>query len=291
MPAYRTHLVFLTSLCVAILPLASCFVQKRVVPPPAGTPPNRTVITATKQQLIDRISQVYGSIQSFNMRADMAPSVGTVNGAGELTDYATIRAYVLFQRPDNIRVIGLDPVVHSTTIFDMASMGENFRVNIPSKSNFYAGNNNVAPTSKNKLENLRPTAFLQALVVAPPDPADQTLVEDDTDNSKAVYILFMIRQEEGELRLMRAVYFDRYTLQIIRQKTFDATGNILGETRYSDWKGYDSVFFPSIIVVRRPQDGYEVTMTVVDMKVNPTDMTAEKFALEQPPGSHLIQLK
>src|SRR5580693_6286136 len=168
MPAPRLQLKSLKCLCLAILPLSGCFVQKRVVPPPAGTPPNRTLLTATKQQLIDRIHQVYDPVQSFNMRADMAPSVGTLNGGGELTDYATIRAYVLVQRSDNIRVIGLDPVVHSTTIFDMASMGENFRVSIPSKSAFYVGNNSTPPTSKSKLENLRPTAFLEAMIVAPP---------------------------------------------------------------------------------------------------------------------------
>lgn len=291
MPVSRIQLKVLTCLCLAILPLGGCFVQKRVVPPPAGTPPNRTLLTATKQQLIDRIHLVYDPVQSFNMRADMAPSVGTVNGGGELTDYATIRAYVLFQRPAGIRVIGLDPVVHSTTIFDMASMGENFRVSIPSKNAFYTGSNRSAPSSKNKLENLRPTAFLEAMIVAPPDPEDLTLVEDDTDATKAVYILEMIRQEQGQLRLVRTIYLDRYTLQIVRQKTFDASGNILGETRYSDWKAYDKVFFPSIIVLRRPQDGYEVTMTVVDMKINTPDVTAEKFVLEQPAGSHLTQLK
>ena len=106
-------------LCVAVMASAGCFVRRRVVAPP-GQAPKGPVLVATKDQLLARLRGFSESIQSFNMKADMSPSVGSVNG-GELTDYATIRAYILFRKPDEIRVLGLDPVVHSTTIFDMVS--------------------------------------------------------------------------------------------------------------------------------------------------------------------------
>ena len=274
---------------LAALVSSSCFVRHRIVPAP-GKVQNRPLLTATKDDLIARIHRVYDPIQSFNLRADMAPSVGTLYG-GELTDYATIRAYILFRRPDHIRVMGLDPVVHSTRIFDMVSMGSVFHVYIPSKNAFYIGDNNAPPSSKNKMENLRPTAFLTSLIVAPPDASDRTMLEDDTDESKAVYIVFMIREDRGQLRVHRAVYFDRYTLDIVRQKSFDESGEILSETRYSEWKDYEGNAFPSTIVIRRPKDGYEVTMTVVSIKFNPPDLTPEQFVLEQPPGAKLTEIK
>ncbi len=283
----KSKLVFL--LCLTCLTLASCFVQHRVVKQPGATS-NRPMLTATKDQLIDRIHAASDPIQSFNMRADMSPSVGSLNG-GELTDYATVRAFVLFRRPDDIRVVGLDPVVHSTTIFDMVSTGNEFRVSIPSKNRFIEGDNNAPPDSKNKLANLRPSAFLNALIIAAPKPDDLTMVEDDTDETKATYILFMVRREGNDLHLERAVYFDRHTLVIGRQKTFDAKGDIVSETKYSDWKQYGDIFFPSLIQIRRPQDGYEVTMTVIDMKINTAEVTQDKFVLEQPAGSTLERLK
>jgi len=283
----KSKLVF--PLCITCLILTSCFVQHRVVKQPGATP-NRPTLTATKEQLIERIHAASDPIQSFNMRADMAPSVGSLNG-GELTDYATVRAFVLFRRPEDIRVVGLDPVVHSTTIFDMVSTGNEFRVSIPSKNRFIEGNNDAPPDSKNKLANLRPSAFLNALIIAPPNPDDLTMVEDDTDETKATYILFMVRREGENLHLERAVYFDRHTLVIGRQKTFDAKGDTVSETKYSDWKQYGDIFFPSLIQIRRPQDGYEVTMTVIDMKINTADVTEDKFVLEQPAGSTLERLK
>jgi hypothetical protein len=257
---------------------------------PQGQPANRRVLVATKDDLIARLRAASDRLQNFNMKADMSPSVGSVNG-GELTDYATIRAYVLFRRPQEIRVLGLDPVVHSTTIFDMVSLGKNFHVYIPSRNNFIEGNDDAPLNSKNKLENLRPGAFLNALVIAPPDAADLTVLEDDTDPTKAVYLILILRQEQGQLRLVRTVSFNRYTLEIIRQRTFDPAGAILGETQYSDWKDYGGISYPSSITIRRPQEGYEVEIAVVELKFNASDVTADKFLLDQPPGSHLIQMK
>jgi hypothetical protein len=275
--------------CLAGFCLTSCFVQHRRVAPP-GNVQNRPLLTATKDELVERLHRAFDPIHSFNMRADMSASVGKLYG-GELTDYATVRTYVLFLAPDDIRVLGLDPVVHSATIFDMVSTGPEFRVSIPSKSRFIMGDNNAPPNSRNALENMRPSAFLSSMAIAPPASGEATMLENDTDETKAVYILFLVDSREGSPRLTRAVYFDRYTLAIVRQKVFTPAGDILGETRYSDWKPYGEISYPSVIEIQRPLDGYEVTMTVVDMTINPPDVTPEKFNLPQPPGSQLTVLK
>lgn len=287
----RPASLFRIVLLVALSFLASsCFVRKRVVPGPAART-HRPLLSATKEELIQRVHGVYDPIHAFTLRADMSPSVGSPYG-GELTDYATIRGLILFSRPDNIRIVGLDPVVHTATIFDMASVGREFRVSIPSKNRFIEGDNNAPANSANKLENLRPTAFLQSILIEPPDAkADLTVLEDDTDETKAVYILMLLRQEKGELRLVRNIYFDRTTLEISRQKTFTPTGGVMSETKYADWKASDNVSFPSSVTIRRPLDGYEVTLTVVEVHMNPGNITPDKFVLAQPPGSILQRLK
>jgi len=277
--------------CLAAMWLESCLVEHHRTAPP-GHVTNRTLREASKQQLIDLIHADFDPIRSFNMSADMSAATGKLYG-GELTEYATVRTYVLFLRPDNIRVLGLDPVLHSTTIFDMVSTGTQFSVYIPSKNRFITGDNQAPPGSKNPLENMRPEAFLHSLIIEPPAAVDSTLLENDTNENQAIYILFMAREENGSLHLNRAVYFDRYTLRIVRQKTFDAEGNIASETLYSDWKPYGEgpVSYPSVITIRRPVEGYEVTMTVVDLKMNPADVTAAKFVLPRPAGTQLTVLK
>jgi hypothetical protein len=287
--SFRSQSRYAAVLCLGMA-LAGCFVRKRVLTPPQGTPANRPILSASKEELLERIHVAFDPILNFSMRADMSPSVGSVY-TGALTDYATIRAYVLFGRPTEIRVIGLDPVVHSSTIFDMVSSGNDYRVSIPSRNEFIEGDNNAPPSSKNKLENLRPAAFLQSMIVAAPEPGEQTILEDDTDETKAVYIVLILRQEAAGPRLLRSVFFNRYTLEIARQKTFDAQGGIVSETRYSEWKPFNGTSFPTQIVIRRPLDGYEVTMDVLDLKVNSAEVTPEKFVLEQPAGSHVTRLK
>lgn len=272
--------------CALLLSLTSCLVRRRVVPPPGKPKENRPLLTATRDELIDRIHRASDAIQSFTMKTEMSPSVGQLYG-GKVTDYASITGFILFQRPDDIRVIGQDPVIHST-IFDMVSLGNDFRVSLPTKNQFVEGTNDTPATSPNKLENLRPAAFLNSLLILPPDPAkDLTIMEDDTNETKAVYIVQIIHRDGDKLQLVRNVYFDRYTLEINRQKTFDANGYIKSDTRYGAWKPFNGIAFPTDIDIQRPQDGYELQLTVQDMKINTPDVTAAKFILTQPPGSQL----
>ncbi len=259
------------------------------VPGKKGKKENLPILTATKADLVERVHAVSDPIRSFSVKVDMSPSIGNLYG-GEITDYATITGFILFLRPDYIRVIGQDPVIHSTA-FDMVSIGNDFRVSIPAKSQFITGQNSSPANSSNKLENLRPAAFLNSLLIKPPEPDDVLILEDDASGGKAVYVLMMLRREGDELRPVRNLYFDRHTLQISGQKTFDDKGYITSDAEYDDWKYYNRVRFPSNIDIRRPQDGYEVQLSILQMKMNETNITPEKFILNQPPGSHLKVLK
>jgi len=202
-----------------------------------------------------------------------------------------VGAYILFRRPADLRVVGQDPVIDST-IFDMASQGNEFHLYLPRQKKFVIGTNDSPGTSDNKLANMRPSALLSALMIVPPDPAtEQTLLEDDTNEEKAVYILLIVRKNQDQIWLARNVYFDRYTLDISRQKTFDRVGRILSEIKYSNWMNYDGHSFASFIDIRRPEDNYEVQLSVSSLRINSADVTPEKFVLAQPPGSELQQLK
>jgi hypothetical protein len=279
----------LASLCLLCFFLSGCLVRRRVVKPEGQRVP-KPLLNATKEELIQRVRQLYDSIHSFTMKVDMSPSVGSLYG-GTVSDYPTISGFILFLKPDHIRVVGLDPVIHSTG-FDMASVGNDFRVSIPSKSQFVEGRNDSPAVSKNKLENLRPSAFLDALLIRPPNPPkDIVFVEDDTNETKAVYILAIIGHNGDQYFPVRNIYFERYTLQITRQKTFDKDGNILSETRYSDWANHGGISFPSTIDIQRPRDGYEVVLQVTDLKLNAPGMTRDKFILNPPAGTAVKQLE
>jgi hypothetical protein len=235
---------------------------------------------------LQRIETQYQLMETLNATVDMAPAVGSVN-KGQITEYKDVRAYILFKRPSDIRIIGLYPVVR-TKAFDMAANGTEFRVFLPSRNRFLVGKNEpLAVPSANKLENLRPSVFLDALLIRPPGPNEMPVVEDFTDEDNAVYIVHLLYSgSDGQLHLARDVWFDRLKLHIIRQIIFNPKGEILTDVRYSDWKGYDGVPFPKVIDINRPQDEYGVIITVVKADIN-KPIGAEKFALEQPEGTVL----
>jgi outer membrane lipoprotein-sorting protein len=286
----RLRRKFAWMIVAAIVFEPACLVRKRIVKPP-GARQNKPLLTATKEELIQRIRDISDPIESFNLKVDMAPSVGNLYG-GEVTDYTSIIGYIFYRKPDQMRVIGLEPAIHGTA-FDMVSMGNDFRVSIPLKSQFIEGRNDAPPSdTQNKLENLRPAAFLTALLIRPPDPkTDLTLLEDDTNETRAIYILIVAQRAGDELKPVRNVYFDRYTLDISRQKTFDPDGSITSDTSYLNWKEYSGRKFPGLIDIQRPKDGYEVILTVMDLKLNTPDVTAEKFVLNPPPGVQVRTLK
>ncbi len=219
----------------------------------------------------------------------MSPSVGSLY-AGEVKDYATLGGYILFRRPNEIRVLAQDPVV-SSTVVDMVSSRNDFRVYIPSKNWFIEGKNDAPRTSKNRLENLRPEAFLNSLIMNPPDSKeDFTVLQEDTNERQSEYILLIIRRDVSNPWLVRTIHFDRRNLDIFRQETYDPSGSVISDTRYSGWKLYDGVSFASSIDIKRPQDHYEVMLEVVSLRMNPPDVTPDKFILNQPPGTELQHL-
>ena len=286
-PRLASFVIFAQLLFVSLF-CSACLVRHRTVVP-AGKKINQPLLKATKQELIERVRAISDPLHSFQMRVDMSPSIGMLYD-GQVTDYPTISGIIFFRRPNDIRVIGLDPVIHGTA-FDMLSIGKDFKVSIPPKNQFFEGSEDVPPSSPNKLENLRPSAFLTSLLINPPGPTDITLLEDDTDETKSVYILMFIRHVGDSYIPIRNLYFDRQTLAISRQKTFDAEGYIISQTRYSEWQTYSGISFPSTIDIHRPQDGYELVLRVTDMKMNSAEVMSDKFELPQPPNAQLKILK
>ena len=116
---------------------------------------------------------------------------------------------------------------------------------------------------------------------------EKVLLMNLTDEDNAFYIIPVVHENgNGQLQLTRSIWFNRYNLTIARQFIFDASGNILTDARYSDWKAYDNVPFPKHIEINRPKDEYGVVITAVKMDINKA-VTDDQFKLAQPEGTEL----
>jgi len=283
--AFRRSAALSLLLCLIALGSVSCLSRNRLIARIGGKP-TQTLLTADRATLVDIISRQYQAVDDFNAEVDMVPALGSAEKS-KITEYKDVRAYILFRKPAAIRIIGLYPIVRNKA-FDMASNGTDFRLSIPTLNRFIVGRNEIVQLSPNKLENLRPQHFLEAMLVRPVDiQNDKLLVENFTDEGNAFYILHIVHQNgDGQLTLTRTVWFNRYDLLIARQLVFDAQGNILTDARYNGWKAYDNVAFPKHVEINRPHDEYGVVIDVVKMDID-KGVAADKFLLEQPEGSKL----
>jgi outer membrane lipoprotein-sorting protein len=283
MPRRRVRALILL-VCLSALDFSGCFVRRRIITRKGGnaTP---VLLTADKQTLIDRLAQAYQAIQSFSATVDMVPALGS-SEKSKITEYKDVRGYILFRKPADIRIIGLYPVVRNKA-FDMVSNGKDFRLYLPSSNRFVTGSNQLIANSKNKIENLRPQHFLEALLAVPMQPDEKAELMNFTDEDNAVYVLHFVRVEaDGQILPTRSIWFSRINLHIARQLVYDPAGNILTDARYSDYQNYDGTPFPKTIDIDRPQDEYAVVLTVVKMEIN-RGISDDKFVLEQPEGTVL----
>jgi len=261
---------------------SSCVVRRRVIAR-HGANASPILLVANQTALLQAIIRQYQAIHDFNATVDMVPALGSAE-KNKITEYKDVRGYILFRKPNEIRIIGLYPVVRSKA-FDMVSTGPAFKLYLPSRNLFLIGRNEIIRPSPNKLENLRPQHFLDALLVRPVDTQNEkVLLENLTDEDGAYYILHLIHDRNGGLQLDRTIWFNRVNLHLQRQIIFDSNGNILTDARYEDWRPYDNVAFPKHIEINRPQDEYGVVLDVVKMDIN-KGVTEDKFVLNQPEGT------
>jgi len=254
--------------------------------------------TATKQELVDRINRDAANIKTLNATVDIDTSVGGER-KGKVTDYQEIRGYILVRKPDMLRMIGLFPIVRNTA-FDMVSDGNRFKLSIPAKNKFYVGSAEVTKPSSNALENLRPQVIYSALFLPQIDSNDEIAVmENDSENvvdaktkrlvEQPDYVIGIIRRSGNDWYVARKIVFDRVNLVPHHQIIYDSRGEIATEATYQVYKDYDGVSFPNVIEINRPQEEYIIRLTVEKLTIN-EPLHDDQFALQQPPGSQLVNL-
>ena len=282
-------------LFVAIVPLSGCLFRTRKIERQFSTAPLKS---ATQQELIDYINTQANKIQSMQATVDIDTSVGDQK-KGKITDYKQIRGYVLARKPAMLRMIGLYPIVRNTA-FDMVSDGSDFKLWIPAKNKFVVGRNDVETHNADQpLENLRPQHIYEAILLGAVDPATEIAVrENDYETvvdakghrvEQPDYEINVVRKGDHGWYLARKIGFSRTDLMPHRQRIYDEQGNVATDARYENYRDHDGANFPSRIEIERPQEGYDITLTIVKLELN-KGLTTEQFALQQPPGAEILRL-
>lgn len=289
---YRAFLVF-----AAVLPLGGCLFRSRIVDRPMSTAPLKS---ATQEQLIAYVNTQASLIHSMQATVDIDTSVGGEK-KGKITDYEEIRGYVLARKPAMLRMIGLMPIVR-TTAFDMVSDGQDFKLWIPPKNRFVLGRNDVETLNpKQPLENLRPQHIYDSLLLREINPDPRIEIATMMSRQETVVDKHGRKMDQPDYELVvahkgangwftsRVIVFSRTDLLPHRQYVYDEKGNEVTTSRYEAYKNYNGVNFPNQIEIERPQEEYDITLTIVKLQLNEA-LTDDQFVLEQPHGAEVIHL-
>src|SRR6266849_73130 len=291
----RTWMVWVTLVSV------SCGCGSRTIKTTTRLPPQTKPVVrdATREELLEKYNEIARGVNSVNATVELKPTAGS-RYSGVIEEYHEVKAFLLAQRPAQIRMVGQAPVI-GKTIFDMASDTETFRVYIPSKNKFLVGSVAVERTSDNPIENLRPQHLLEALLWPEIRKEEIVLFEEFNDETARYYILTVLR---GGYRseILRKIWFDRADLQVSRLQSFGPKGILLSDVHVSDWQPLVSdqetpasvtsssiTAFPRLLRIDRPHDDYRLDLQIIKLSLN-EDLPLERFKLEQPPGTDLVRV-
>src|SRR6266568_2397077 len=288
--------------CLVLVTLAaiSCGCHGRAVTGHTVVAQKPIAKDATREELLEAYNLIARGTKTLNATVELKPTAGS-KYSGVIDEYHEVKAFLLAARPAKIRLIGQAPVV-GTTVFDMASDSETFRVSIPSKKKFLVGPVAVERSSSKPIENLRPQHLLDALLWPEIRKEETVTLKEFNDENGRYYVLTVLRGGY-QVEVLREIWFDRSDLHVVRMLTFGPKGLLLSDIRLADWQSPDSAAgpnatatasngaasFPRSIRIDRPHDDYKLDLRITKVGMN-EEIPAERFKLEQPEGAELVRV-
>ena len=253
--------------------------------------------------MVEFVNTNAARLQSFKANVDYNLTVSKQKKGKpnefKVTEYTEVSGYLLVRKPEMLRMIGLVPAVHSTA-FDMSGNSKGFSLSVPPQGKFFVGSNQVLKPSIQLLENIRPPAIFDALLLKEIDPQNEIAVLEqgtemvkDLKNHKDLqqqdYEIIVLHKDGEKWLLSRKIIFSRVDLLPDRQIIYNQQGQAVTDASYENFKDYGGISFPETVHIDRPIEGYSIQVTFAKLTVNQA-LKDDQFVLTQPPGSKVINL-
>lgn len=285
---HRLTSLFQLSLVLLLLVGAGCIKKTTVVPQDQRLLPAKS---ATRGELMQVLQKQSDAIKTLKATVNLDLSRGGAK-TGVLDEYRQTRGIVVVERPAHIRVKVQMPLV-LTTVADMVSDGQEYRVSIPIKNQFAVQDVNAPIDPKNSLSGLRPQIFLDGLFIDVRPylnkPNVGSLFEEQVMGIHSYYVLSFFEKGRDAEELLEKIWIDREKLDISRKQVFGKDGRIETDVDYQEYHEENGVPFPKAIAIHRPNEDFTVKMTFSQTTMNET-LDAKAFELPRPEGADLVQL-
>jgi hypothetical protein len=283
------------ALCLPVL--TGCLSHTRKLPQPIMP---SVVQSADIQQLVSNINKQYDAIETLNATVEFQASVGGEQ-KGKVTDYTSVKGYILLRKPEMLRVLGLLPVL-STRAFDLASDGNSFKLLIPHENKAIVGSNTVSKPSTKPLENMRPYVFFDSLLIHGISRDDFLSLTADTrtvlDPKKKQLLLepeynlgvFRKNADSNVLVPVRVIHVSRIDLLPSGEDIYDKDGHIQTQAVYGPYESFGDFSYPGSITIKRPIEETQIVITFQKVTVNQM-LPDKQFQLDIPTGTQIQNLQ
>jgi hypothetical protein len=261
-------------------------------------------LNADAVQLVQAINKRYDQVNSLTATVDFTASVGGAH-KGKETEYTSLPGYIIFGKPQMLRVLGLLPVIR-THAFDLASNGQTFTLLIPPRSRAIVGSNTVTKPAANPLENMRPSLFLSAILIhgigndGIVSLTNSSVNTVDTKNKQLIetpqYDLTVLHPESQTkagvqvFQAQRVIKFSRVNLLPTEQDIYNKDGDLETQIEYGPYQDFNGTQYPSSITISRPLEEYRIAVTVHEVKFNLT-LPDGQFEQKVPTGYKVQNLQ
>ena len=105
------------------------------------------------------------------------------------------------------------------------------------------------------------------------------------------YVLTVMRRKGGHENLpVRSVTFHRDDMLPYDQSVYNSEGELETQIYYSNYTMFTAGKYPSKVVIKRPQEGIQLTLAVERVEEN-VDLPAGQFDVKIPDGATIKDLK
>jgi outer membrane lipoprotein-sorting protein len=276
---------------VALAPaLTGCLTHIHTVP---KTYPAEVVMSTTLDQLLTQVESRFNQVQSLNASVEIVASEGG-SRQGQVKVFPSFSGYIFLRKPEDLRVLLRVPVLGSQAL-DMVSDGKSWKLWIPRQNKALVGTSQVTDSSEHGLESLRPAVIFDSLQVRglAPDQLvgltqDSRVIPDEKDKKQLIeepdYELSILEQPQAQhVHTLRVIHIGRSTLLPYQQDIYDSKGNVVTQAFYSNYQMFGDTPFPMKIEIKRPQDQYSLTITIIKLTLN-QKLDDDQFDLKFPEG-------
>jgi outer membrane lipoprotein-sorting protein len=242
--------------------LVGCAGQRAVLPVPENGFPGE----ADLEGLIELLNHRYQDLAT--LKALVKVEAKAPSGKGDF--YGVL----FFQRPDHLRLQGLDPL--GRIAFDLVAKGEEVRIHLPREDRTLNEGIDSFPFFGEEKALLKLADLLEVLGASGGVYLDPTLTPA-LEKDQAAYILYLFYLQDFHAVLYKKLWLDRIYFRLIKEEIFDPEGQRRMTIFFDHYQKIEDRWRP-FKVRAKTKDAYQLSLDYSEMKLNPL-LHAEDFSI------------